>query len=78
MMHALNTLATQVTSGTQRTNQAIQHFLNYCASNPKATKLYKASDMILKAHSDAAYLVEPEARSRAGGFSTLVIITARA
>ena len=68
MMHALNTLATQVTTGTQRTNQAIQHFLNYCASNPEATKLYKASDMILKIHSDAAYLVEPEARSRAGGF----------
>ncbi len=24
--------------------------------------------MILRIHSDAAYLVEPEARSRAGGF----------
>ena len=68
MMHALNMLATQVTSGTQRTTQVIQHFLNYCASNQEATKLYKASDMILKVHSDAAYLIKPEARSRAGGF----------
>lgn len=73
MMHALNTLATQVTSGTQRTNQTIQHFLDYCSSNPEATKLYKASDMILKIHSDAAYLVEPGARSRAGGFFYLGI-----
>ena len=42
--------------------------MDYCASNPDAVKLYRACDMILRIHSDAAYLVEPEARSRAGGF----------
>ena len=31
-------------------------------------KLYVASDMILFIDSNAAYLVEPEAKSRAGGF----------
>ena len=68
MMHPLNTVATQVTIGTEKINKAINHFMDYCASNPDAVKLYRACDMILMIHSDAAYLVEPEARSRAGGF----------
>ena len=68
MMHSLNVLATRVSDGTEKTKGAMQHFLNYCHTNPIAIKLYRACDMILKIHSDAAYLVEPEARSRAGGF----------
>ena len=68
MAHVLNGLSTKTRSGTLNTNIAVAHFLDYCASNPDATKLYKASDMILSIDSDAAYLVEPEARSRAGGF----------
>jgi hypothetical protein len=43
------------------------HFLNYCATHPCATLRYSASDMILHIYSDALYLTEPEARSRAGG-----------
>ena len=68
MMHPLNGLSTQVTTGTQKTIQATNHFLDYCATHSDAIKLYRASDMILMIHSDAAYLVEPEAKSRAGGF----------
>jgi len=68
MLHALNDLATQTHSGTQKTMKAVQHFLNYCASNPAAITLYRASDMILHIDSDAAHLVAPRARSRAGGF----------
>ena len=68
MCHALNVLSTQITCGTEKTLLAQQLFLNYCASNPEAEKLYKASDMILFVDSDAAYLVAPSARSRAGGF----------
>lgn len=71
MMHALKDLATAVNSGTQATVEAITYFLNYCASNPNATKLYRASDMILTTDSDAAYLVARMARSRAGGFHYL-------
>ena len=48
--------------------KAVTHFLNYCASNPEAATLYRASNMILHINSDAAYLVAPKARSRAGGF----------
>ena len=40
MFHALNDLATQTHSGTQKTMKAVKHFLNYCASNlnlPRST-----------------------------------------
>ena len=38
------------------------------ATNPNATMQYHASGMVLHCHSDASYLSEPKARSRAGGF----------
>ena len=69
MLYALNNLATRVNDGTQQTVKAIKHFLDYCATNPEATVLYQASDMILQNHSDAAYLVVTEARSRAGEYT---------
>ena len=45
----------------------ITDFLNYAASHPVATIRYDPSDMILHVHSDASYLSESEARSRAAG-----------
>jgi hypothetical protein len=69
MMHSLNALATRVSNGsTDKTKSAMKNFLDYCHTNPDAIKLYRVCEMILQNHSDAAYLVEPEARSRAGGF----------
>ena len=47
------------------------HFLNYCATNPDASIIFRHSDMILFIDSDAAYLVAPKARSRAGGYHYL-------
>ena len=41
--------------------------LNYLSTHPNATIRYHASDMILSICSDAAYLVLPNARSRAAG-----------
>ena len=61
MMHALNDLATRITTGTQKTNEALQTFLDYCATYPDAEIMYRASDMILLCDSDAAYLVAPKA-----------------
>jgi hypothetical protein len=69
MLYALNDLAAQTTKGTEKTMQALTHFLNYCASHPDAEIIFRASDMVLHNHSDAAYLVASEARSRAGGFT---------
>jgi hypothetical protein len=42
--------------------------LNYCNTHPETKIRYHASDMILHIHSDASYLSENEAKSRAGGF----------
>ena len=42
--------------------------MDHYASNLDPVKLYRACDMILMIHSYAAYLVEPEAQSRTGGF----------
>ena len=68
MAHALNTLASAQANGTQQTKKAMTHFLQYCATHPNAKIRFKASDMILKIHSDASYLTAKEARSRVGGF----------
>jgi hypothetical protein len=67
MLHELNRLAASQTKGTQSTMAEMIHFLNYAASHPDSKIRYVASDMILHVHSDASYLTEPEARSRAGG-----------
>jgi hypothetical protein len=71
MLHALNDIACAVTKGTEATLAATTYFLNYIASNPSPRIRYRASDMILYVESDAAYLVCPEARSRAGGYHYL-------
>jgi hypothetical protein len=71
MLVCLGTLAAAQTKGTAATTQACTQLLNYAATHPDAVIRYTASDMILKLHSDASYLSEPEARSRVGGFHYL-------
>jgi len=41
--------------------------LDYCATQDDAVLTYNKSDMVLAVHSDAGYLNEKLARSRAGG-----------
>jgi len=45
-----------------------KQFMDYAACNPDAVVRFRRSDMQLKISSDAAYLVEPQARSRRGGY----------
>eukprot|EP00957_Ditylum_brightwellii_P193803 14757843-Ditylum_brightwellii.AAC.1 len=45
----------------------IIHLLDYAATHPHAVIRYTASGMALYIHSDASYMSEPCARSRAGG-----------
>ena len=71
LLHALNELSIKATTATETTQEALMQFLDYCASNPDATIIYRASDMILSCDSDAAYLVAPKSRSRAGGYHYL-------
>jgi hypothetical protein len=67
MLVALGTLASAQAKGTEATAQAVTQLLNYCATHPDAIVRYHASDMQLHVHSDASYLSESQARSRAGG-----------
>jgi hypothetical protein len=67
MLHILSNLVASQTKGTETTTIQMVHFLNYCATYPAVTLCYQASNMILNIYSNAAYLTEPEARSRAGG-----------
>jgi hypothetical protein len=61
MLLALSTLASDQASATSKTEAAIQQFLVYCATHPNATVRFVASDMILRVHSDASYLLECKA-----------------
>ena len=47
--------------------ERVKQLLDYCASQEEAILTYHASDMVLAIHSDAGYLNERKARSRAGG-----------
>ena len=45
----------------------MQQLLDYLATQEEAVLTYNASEMKLTVHSNASYLSEPKARSRAGG-----------
>ena len=67
MLTPLSALASEQAAPTERTMQKCLQFLDYASSQEEAILTYRASDMKLAIHSDASYLLEPKARSRAGG-----------
>jgi hypothetical protein len=67
MLTALGSIATQQANPTEHTMQKVKLFLDYAATHPDAIVTYRASNMVLAGHSDASYLSETKARSRAGG-----------
>jgi hypothetical protein len=67
MLVALSAIAAKQGAPTKNTLQKVNQFLDYAANHPDAVVSYEASDMVLAIHSDASYLSEPKARSRAGG-----------
>jgi hypothetical protein len=56
MLVALVTIAAQQANGTEATADTIVRLLNYCATHPVSTIRYRASDMILRIHSDVSCL----------------------
>jgi len=68
MLVALGTLAAAQAEGTQATVEVCTQLLNYAATYPDAVLRFSASKMVLHIHSDASYLSETKARSRAGGY----------
>ena len=71
MAHIMNHIGSQKAKGTQKLMEEVAHFLNYVASNPNAKTIFRKSYMLYRIDSDAAYLVCPGARSRAGGYHYL-------
>ena len=71
MMHAVNDISLSAAKGTEETMEATMYSLNCAATNPETEIICRASDATLRCDSDAAYLVAPEARSRAGGYQYL-------
>ena len=67
MLMALSSIATAQSAPTEATMVKTKLFLDYAASHPDAVLTFKKSSMVLAIHSDASYLSETKARSRAGG-----------
>ncbi len=64
---ALSSIASEQTRGTTNTMAKAKQLLDYLAMHPDATVRIRASDMILNVHSNASYLSELNAHSRACG-----------
>ena len=65
-MVAINTIGTKHASSTEATNDAVHQLLDYLATYPDDGILYRASDMILVAQSDAGFHNESKGHSWAG------------
>ena len=68
MLTALGSIVVQQASPNQNTVVKVKKFLDYAATQPNEIVAYNTSDMVLAGHSDASYLFETKARSRAGKF----------
>ena len=67
LLMTLSSIAATQASATENTRAEINKLLNYCATYPNDGITYRASSMVLAAHSDASYGSESKSRSRAGG-----------
>ena len=67
MLVALSAIASEQSKPTEAMMEKTRQFLDYVVTHPDATLTYRASNMVLNMHSDTSYLIEPKARSKAGG-----------
>eukprot|EP00957_Ditylum_brightwellii_P092689 7057539-Ditylum_brightwellii.AAC.1 len=67
MLAAINAIAAQQSSPTEKVAKEFIHLLDYDAAHQHAVIRYTASGMTLYIHSDASYMSETCACSRAGG-----------
>jgi hypothetical protein len=66
LIMTINILGLEKSNTTEVTANKVITLLNYCNTHPETKIRYHASVMILHIHSDASYLSENEAKSRAG------------
>jgi hypothetical protein len=71
MLTAVKKIGSTQANPTQAVLVETMHLLHYAATWPGAVIVYRASGMQLALHSDASYLSETRARSRAGGIHFL-------
>ena len=67
VLAALSTIAINQTMAIQLTMERCIQLFNYLASNHNAKVRFHASDMVVNIHSEASYLSESGAQSRACG-----------
>ena len=65
---ALSAIGAQQAAAMESTSKDIDQLLYYKATYPNDGITYRASSMVIAAHSDAGYLNETKARSRAGAY----------
>ena len=68
MLMAVNSLAVVQKKPTTETAKQISQLLNDSAAHRDEVTEYRRSGMIFHIYSDASYISEPEARSRASGY----------
>ena len=68
---AVNKLASRQARPTEAVLSDTMQLLQYLATHPDATIVFRPSEMQLAVHSDASYLSETQARSRAAGLFVL-------
>ena len=66
LLTPISAIASQSTEPTDNTLEQTKQPLDYLATKDEAAITYNKSNMVLAVHSDAGYLNEPKARSRAG------------
>ena len=71
ILPALNSISAEQARPTQVTMKKCKRLLDYVATFPDVYIHFYASDMVLTIDSDAAYLVQPGARSRIAGYFQL-------
>eukprot|EP00956_Cyclotella_meneghiniana_P007284 scaffold9923_cov20-Cyclotella_meneghiniana.AAC.2 len=67
LLTPISAIAAQCAEPTEETMKQTKQLLDYIATQEEAVITYNKSSMIVAVHSDASYLSEPKARSRAGG-----------
>jgi len=68
MLPAINKIGSRQAKATTAILPDVDRFLNYAKRYPNAVLKIQPSDMKLRTHSDASYLSESNARSRAGAY----------
>jgi hypothetical protein len=68
MLTTLSTIGAQQAKATENTGNTVNQMLDYVATYPNDSTTYRASNMVLSAHSNASFLTEPGSHSRAGAY----------